>query len=191
MSVYNNNVLKWLQSILCERFSCVLLLSQPDDYHLKLSLPEGKGAIYFDSLVPEFFSSAPDIPYSEWNPEEENFSAILNMPLPVPGNERLTSPVIEMKNNDHVVHYDILGLVYWMLSRQEEVGVTALDRHGRFPATSSHAYRHGYLDRPVVDEWLDILGQVLTRQWPQLKLQKHVPRTMVTCDADSPNLSYC
>jgi hypothetical protein len=50
--------------------------------------------------------------------------------------------------------------------RVEEIGRTDLDNHERFPATSSHAFKHGYLDRPVVDEWLHLLGQVIQRQWP-------------------------
>jgi hypothetical protein len=62
-----------------------------------------------------------------------------------------------------------------MLARVEEIGRMDLDNHGRFPATASHAFQHGYLDRPVVDEWLHLLGQVIKRQWPGLhwKLMSH------------------
>ena len=68
--------------------------------------------------------------------------------------DELVSPPIEPRADRHVVHYDIIGLTYWMLARVEEIGRTDLDNHQRFPATSSHAYKYGYIDRPVVDEWL-------------------------------------
>jgi hypothetical protein len=86
------------------------------------------------------------------------------------------------------IGYDILGLAYWMLNRLEEVGRTDLDRHGRFPATSSHAFKHGYLERPVVDEWLYILGQVIQQVWPDIKLKQHQFSVKVSHDVDSPSL---
>ena len=64
--------------------------------------------------------------------------------------------------------------------------VEDLDEHQRFPAFSSHAYKHGYLERPIVDEWMHILGQVIKRQWPKVPLCKHEYQTIVTCDVDHP-----
>jgi hypothetical protein len=90
-------------------------------------------------------------------------------------------------DGNHVIHYDILGFTYWMLSRQEEVGRTDLDEYGRFPASSSHAFRFGYLDRPVVDEWLNVLGQVMCRQWPGLQLKIHEAGIMLSHDVDRPS----
>src|SRR5690606_27535596 len=90
-------------------------------------------------------------------------------------------------DNAAVIHYDILGLTYWMLTRLEEVGRIDLDNHQRFPATSSHAYQHGYLERPIVDEWLNILGQIVQRIWPQLKLKEHRFSIKVSHDVDVPS----
>ena len=73
-----------------------------------------------------------------------------------------------------------------MLARVKEIGRTDLDNHERFPATASHAFKYGYLDRPVVDEWLHLLGQVIQRQWPGVALKRHSERTLVSCDVDSP-----
>jgi hypothetical protein len=74
-----------------------------------------------------------------------------------------------------------------MLSRLEEVGRTDLDSHGRFPATSSHAYKHGYLERPIVDEWLYVLGQVIQRTWPGIALKQHRFSIKVSHDVDGPS----
>jgi peptidoglycan/xylan/chitin deacetylase (PgdA/CDA1 family) len=85
--------------------------------------------------------------------------------------------------------YDILGLTYWMLARCEEVNppTELLDNHGRFPATSSHALRHGYLERPIVDEWLGVLRQLVQRLWPRLPLQQHQFRIALSHDVDHPS----
>ena len=52
-----------------------------------------------------------------------------------------------------------------MLCRIEEIGRSDLDEHKRFPASESHAFKHNYLDRPVVDEWMHVLGQVIRMRW--------------------------
>ncbi|NYT62135.1 hypothetical protein H0A66_07385 [Alcaligenaceae bacterium] len=106
--------------------------------------------------------------------------------MPTPGAQNTQRPLIEASITGYTIHYDILGFAYWMLSRQEEVGRTDLDEHGRFPATSSHAAKHNYLERPVVDEWLAILAQVIARVWPQLTLKKHSLRMRLTHDVDTP-----
>ncbi|EON19593.1 hypothetical protein C265_11226 [Cupriavidus sp. GA3-3] len=74
-----------------------------------------------------------------------------------------------------------------MLSRQEEVGRSDLDSYGRFPASASHAGKHGYLERPVVDEWLHILGQVISRLWPELQLRQQRASMKVSHDVDVPS----
>ena len=78
-------------------------------------------------------------------------------------------------------------VTYCMLNRIEEIDRTDLDNHGRFPAIHSHAYKHGYLERPVVDEWLHVLGQVIKKQWPQVELKQHEFSMKVSHDVDSPS----
>jgi len=47
---------------------------------------------------------------------------------------------------------DLLASLVLTLSRAEERGAPALDEHGRFPASASLAWRHGLLERPILDE---------------------------------------
>jgi hypothetical protein len=75
-----------------------------------------------------------------------------------------------------------------MLTRQEEFDRSMLDNHLRFPATASHAYRHGYLDKPVVDEWLIVLGHVIKSTWPNCQISKNQYRIRVSHDVDNPSL---
>jgi hypothetical protein len=85
------------------------------------------------------------------------------------------------------VHYDVLGLAYWSMNRLEEIGASTLDEHRRFPARQSHALRHDYLHRPIVDEWMDLLGQVVQRTWPGLGLAKKDFRIRLSHDVDRPS----
>lgn len=179
-------VLNWLAVILVERFGYKWNLTFSQD-KLILQLKASEDCVIFDTLNGCFSASHSDLPCTHWDAEAEGWQSVLEDPLPAPGANELPSPLIEKQDKNYVIHYDILGLTYWMLTRQEEIGRTDLDKRGRFPATASHAYKHGYLERPIVDEWLHILGQVLQRTWPQLKLKQHQFSMKVSHDVDSPS----
>ena len=180
----------WLQRLLQERLQRNLRL------HLKAS--EGfwelscsaKRASLAIPLIPALYrlGSQPDLPCAQWFPASEGFSA-QEPELPAPGLAQIPQPLVQATPDGFQLGYDILGLIYWMLARCEEVNPAAelLDNHGRFPATSSHPHQHGYLERPIVDEWLGVLRQLVQRLWPRLPLQQHQFRTVVSHDVDAPS----
>lgn len=180
---------RWLEIIISERFGDVWSLSR-NEKGIELRLQGSEGSIQFDTEC-EGFTKAGffALPCSSWDAKNEGWEAVLGKTLPAPGVALIPSPLIEKRNGDHVIHYDILGLVYWMLARVEEIGREDLDNHDRFPANSSHAYKYGYLERPIVDEWLCILGQVIQRQWPSLILKNHSFDMKVSHDVDQPSRS--
>ena len=181
------NALSWLSIILKERFGHSFVL-QHTDAGVVLSIPsQGEGQIIFPHTYPVFFESRSDIPFTTWDGEAEGWQCVLGEPLPAPGVRELPQPLIEQAADHHVIHYDVLGLTYWMLNRVEEIDRTDLDNHGRFPAIHSHAYKHGYLEHPVVDEWLHVLGQVIQKQWPQVELKQHQFSMKVSHDVDAPS----
>jgi len=187
-NMFTPPALTWLETILHERFSHHFSLTQQDN-QLTMRLPDAVGVILFDTLIPAFHRAGSDAPCSQWDAAAQGYTAALGLPLPAPGTATLPAQLIEPIAQGHAVHYDILGLTYWMLARLEEVNPPAsvLDNHGRFPATASHAYLHGYLARPVVDEWLHILGQVIQKTWPALQLKQHQFSMKVSHDVDGPS----
>src|SRR5690554_2571502 len=188
MSKFSTQALNWLSLILQERFEHAFTLTQAQN-SLKLSLANSPlGYILFPKLETAFHESRSDLPCTQWNATKEGWVSVLDKPLPAPCVNELPYPLIESKEDHHIIHYDILGLTYWMLNRIEEIDRTDLDNHGRFPAIHSHAYKHGYLERPVVDEWLHVLGQVIQKQWPQVELKQHEFSMKVSHDVDSPSL---
>lgn len=179
--------LLWLSAILQERFGAPYIVTQPDLNRLILRLPGSDGAIIFCRLDNIFHQSRSDFECYKWCPESEGLRSATGHPLPAPCSLPMRKPIIEVSERQALIHYDILGLVYWMLTRHEEVGRTDLDSHGRFPATSSHAFKHGYLERPIVDEWLHVLGQVIERVWPGINLKRHQFNIKVSHDVDRPS----
>src|SRR5690606_28424266 len=49
-----------------------------------------------------------------------------------------------------------------------------------------HAFRHGYLERPIVDEWFLVLGAVMQATWPGLNLHEHRYGLVLSHDVDTP-----
>jgi hypothetical protein len=85
-----------------------------------------------------------------------------------------------------VLGLDVFGSAFFMLSRYEEAVSKHRDNHGRFPARASLACREGFLDRPIIDEYVEILCCAMKRLWPRLVRRQHEYRTVVSCDVDFP-----
>jgi hypothetical protein len=188
MSQLTSSALCWLCTILKERFGNDFLLETISS-GLKLSLTNTKqGSIIFPKLEAAFHQSRSDFPCSQWDADKAGWVSVLGQPLPAPCVSELPEPLIVEKTSHIEIHYDILGLTYWTLNRIEEIDRTDLDIHERFPATNSHAHIHGYLERPIVDEWLHLLGQVILKVWPNLQLRQHQFSMKVSHDVDSPSL---
>lgn len=180
--------LAWLQTILQERFGHAFVLqAQPDGSGMALRLPGDARCISLALNGATFARADSDLPCTLWNAAAEGWQPALPGALPAPGAAQLPAPLITPADNGWHIGYDILGLTYWMLTRQEEVGRTDLDNHGRFPAVHSHAYKHSYLERPIVDEWLHVLGQVIARTWPGIALKQHQFSMKVSHDVDAPS----
>ncbi len=62
-----------------------------------------------------------------------------------------------LDNRTVVFYADIIAAAFFMLSRWEETVNPIRDDHDRFLATQSVAYKHGFLHRPIIDEYALIL----------------------------------
>ena len=183
----DNNILLWITDILKERFAHTFELHlSVDKSIIEMHLPGAKSFITLTKYASTFSRADSDLPCDHWFANAEGWDVSLSETLPAPGATKLLLPLIKQTECGFHIGYDIFGLIYWMLSRQEEVGRSDLDSHGRFPAYASHAFKNGYLERPIVDEWLNILGQVIEKTWPGFKIKKHKFRMMVSHDVDVP-----
>jgi peptidoglycan/xylan/chitin deacetylase (PgdA/CDA1 family) len=85
-----------------------------------------------------------------------------------------------------IIDIDILGSIFFMLSRIEELDITKVDEHQRFSAKESIAYKLGFLDRPIVDEYVELLWSMMKYLWPELKRKEATTEIIVGCDVDTP-----
>ncbi|MDR3679034.1 MAG: hypothetical protein P4L41_03635 [Flavipsychrobacter sp.] len=61
----------------------------------------------------------------------------------------------------YTLPFDMFSAMFFLLSRYEEYYAYTPDKHGRYPATQSELYKHGWLRRPLVDEWVHLFGEML------------------------------
>jgi hypothetical protein len=103
-------------------------------------------------------ASLPDTPLKKYR----------NLPVIYPGSGKFDGWV---RKSDNLIetNIDIIASSFFMLSRYEEVVVYARDKHERFPATASLAYREGFLQRPIVNEYVEFLWSCIKALSPELK----------------------
>jgi hypothetical protein len=81
---------------------------------------------------------------------------------------------------------DIFGSAFFMLTRYEELVLKERDEHERFPATASLAYKEGFLSRPIINEYVEILWWALTQLDPELTRKKRQFSLDLSHDVDWP-----
>ncbi|MEA1953181.1 MAG: polysaccharide deacetylase family protein, partial [Campylobacterota bacterium] len=79
---------------------------------------------------------------------------------------------------------DIFAACFFMLTRWEEYVNKNRDSHDRFPATESLAFKQGFLDRPVVNEYVEELKTMLLDLDSSLDFKKREFQLVLTHDVD-------
>lgn len=95
-------------------------------------------------------------------------------------------PKITNEANQTICEVDIFGAIFFMLSRFEEIALPHRDGRDRFPAKAALAAREGFLYRPIVDEYVDLLLALMKEHWPQMSRRVRYGTTRVSCDVDQP-----
>lgn len=81
--------------------------------------------------------------------------------------------------------FDPFSAAFYLLSRYEELVGVEQDVHGRPLADRLHGGRHGYLDRPVVDEWAILLARVWREKDADVPQPQRKYRVVHTVDLDN------
>ncbi len=85
---------------------------------------------------------------------------------------------------------DIFGSVFHLLAGIEEIARPAQDVHGRYPAGASLSVLEDFVERPVVDEYVDLLWAAMSVLWPGLRRRITRFRLRLTHDIDRPWASW-
>ena len=132
--------------------------------------------------------SLPRQPLSKWVlPDLFSDSPKMSSEIPVIYGQRMVEEsYYAERDGDIELGLDIFGSAFFMLTRYEEVVKNDRDEHDRFPATASLAYQEGFLERPIVNEYLEILWTCMKRLWPGLRRKQRQYRVVLSHDVDQP-----
>jgi hypothetical protein len=152
----------------------------------RLTLPD----VLFQIPEADLLTAAalPGGPLDLWDVSETPIGAALVEPvLPVLYGSRLGNSSYYSESPAGIeLGVDVFGSAFFMLTRLEELVKPDRDSYERFPATASIAYSEGFLDRPIVNEYLEILWWALNRLWPGLARKDRSYRRLVSHDVDHP-----
>jgi hypothetical protein len=93
-------------------------------------------------------------------------------------------PVFFETGRDSVWPFDPFAAAFYLVSRYEEYRCAKRDRHGRYPAANSLAWRNGFLNLPVIDIWAETLRKHLLERAPGLPFRANRYRFLLTVDVD-------
>lgn len=93
-------------------------------------------------------------------------------------------PVFFLTNKKSPCPFDLFAASFYLVSRYEEYLDFTPDEHGRFPAKSSLAYRSGFLERPIVNEWAAFLVNHLANDYPNYGFDHREFKFCSTIDVD-------
>jgi peptidoglycan/xylan/chitin deacetylase (PgdA/CDA1 family) len=132
--------------------------------------------------------SLPLQPLKIWEIPFKSFIAnVVDYKMPVIfGNNPVEEDFFEISENKIKLGIDIFGSSFFMLSRYEELIKSDRDRFNRFPAKSSLAYQEDFLDRPIIDEYVEILWSCLKYLYPTLKRKQNKFNILLSHDLDHP-----
>lgn len=133
------------------------------------------GAVQNSYLIPQNIPDKVSFAYSEYFPEND---------LPVIyGSDKVYTEQNEDKKTI-TSGIDVFASAFFMLSRWEEYVQNTLDEQERFMGKDSLAYRNGFLQRPVVNEYSEFLWNILTTLGIDQQRKKCKDELIPTHDVD-------
>ncbi len=82
------------------------------------------------------------------------------------------------------IPFDLPAAAFYLISRYEEYLPCSKDQHGRFTAHESLAYKKGFLQQPLVNQWACALKDLMKRRFPQLVFPVAAYHFQPTYDVD-------
>lgn len=140
-----------------------------------------------ESLLKSNFPEIRIHPSSFFGPNYLTEASIPRNPLPVLNNEitnevcvnpnlpvlffsdRTGNPLLSFTGSKIICRIDLIASIFFMLSRIEEKIIPDRDSMNRFPVYESIAYKNNFLNRPIVNEYLELFDQLIKKIQPRRK----------------------
>jgi hypothetical protein len=180
----NTNERKYIIDILFNEFLGLKYKIETGTKDYEIVLKNGKKLIIED----HFFNKFPnDLEYLKLKTIPAHVEFVKNQFTP-----ENDMPVIFGNTTFNIQHstltcgIDIFASSFFMLTRWEEYVNKNRDTHNRFPAYESLAFKHDFLDRPVVNEYVEMLKNMLLALDADIEFKPHTYRLMLSHDVDFP-----
>ncbi len=98
--------------------------------------------------------------------------------------EHLDIPVFFMVNKS-ALPFDVFAASFYLVSRYEEYLPYISDKHNRYPATESLAYKHEFLLKPVVNIWANWVKEIILEKYPGCQFAERKYNFISTVDVDN------
>jgi hypothetical protein len=95
-------------------------------------------------------------------------------------------PVFFQTASDSDLPFDIFAASFFLVSRYEEYLEFNPDKYGRFPSSSSVAFKNGFLGKPIIDLWAKELAKTFLKRFPTLVFRRNEYNALLTIDTDQP-----
>ncbi len=176
-----------IQTLLTDFLGLEICIKEGNNADYLINLPNKKTLLIKDDFFSKFpvslsYLAQKNIPQNI-DCISDQFTAVYNLPI------IFGSTDLNVTAESILCGVDIFASSFFMLSRWEEYTNSEKDTHERFSAKSSLAYKHHFLDRPIVNEYLEMLWNMLYHLCPDLARLPRKFRTLVSCDLDNPYMS--
>ena len=94
-------------------------------------------------------------------------------------------PAFFIATNKNAYPFDIFATSFYLISRYEEYLPHLKDKYNRYKAEESLAYKHRFLQKPIVNIWLKQFIHQLQSQFPNLIIQYPKFKYISTIDIDN------
>ncbi|WP_224483799.1 DUF7033 domain-containing protein [Robertkochia aurantiaca] len=89
-------------------------------------------------------------------------------------------PAFFATSEKSAIPFDVFAASFYLISRYEEYLPHVKDEHGRFPVKESLAFKNEFLQKPVVDIWVQKLKEALQEKFPDITFgNREFQQTMI------------
>lgn len=94
-------------------------------------------------------------------------------------------PAFFQSQSDSSIGFDVFSASFYLVSRYEEYLPFVKDIHQRFQAENSLAYKHDFLQKPLINIWAKSLMQKIKQKHPDLEVISPTYNYISTIDIDN------
>lgn len=106
--------------------------------------------------------------------------------LPVIYGKKINNKFVKVNDKKIYVGIDIFGSCFFMLTRYEEIVVKEKDCHDRMDYVNSIAEKSNFLNRPIVNEFIELLYNIIKSIDDSIIKKQRVYKVIPTHDIDKP-----